>query len=134
MKWKGYREIMDIPRKQFEQWTKEAIDNLPEIYLEKLHNVAFFIEDYPTKEQIKKLKLGKDALLFGFYEGYHQASRKNLGPVLPDRITLFRKCIAGYYSTKEEIKRQIGSTIKHEIAHHFGSGEKGARKAGKRKI
>lgn len=125
---------MNISQKKFKEWTKEAIDGLPEKYLRWLHNVAFFIEDYPTGEQMKKLKLSPGTVLFGLYEGYHQASRKNLGPVLPDRITIFRKAIESQCATEEEIKNQIAGTIKHEIAHHFGSGEGGAGKAGKRTI
>jgi predicted Zn-dependent protease with MMP-like domain len=122
---------MSVSRKQFEQWVREAIDSLPEKFLRRMHNVAFFVEDYPSKEQLKKVRLGRNSVLFGLYEGYHQSSRRDLGPVLPDRITIFRKPILGYYSTEKEIKNQVIKTVKHEIAHHFGSDEKGAHRAGR---
>jgi predicted Zn-dependent protease with MMP-like domain len=125
---------MNVSRKQFEEWVKEVIDSLPEKYLQHLNNVAFFVEDCPSQDQIRKVKLGKGLVLFGLYEGYHQSSRKNIGVVMPDRITIFRKSIAGYYNDVALVKKQIENTIKHEIAHHFGSNEPGARKAGSRKI
>lgn len=124
--------FVNVSKKQFETWVKQAINNLPEKYLKHMNNVAIIIEDYPSEVQKNKLNLRRGSVLFGLYEGYYQAMRLNVGPVLPDRIIIFRKAIADYCSSKEEIKRQIKETVKHEIAHHFGSGEDGARKAGRR--
>lgn len=120
---------MEISQEQFELWVKEAIDNLPEKFLSKLNNVAFIVKDEPTKEQLKKAKLKASHILFGLYEGYIQSKKLNIGPVVPDQITIFRKSITSQCSTEERIKSQIFKTIKHEIAHHFGSGEDGARKS-----
>jgi predicted Zn-dependent protease with MMP-like domain len=120
---------MEVSKEQFELWVKEAIDNLPEKFLKKLNNVAFMVKDEPTKEQLKKAKLKASHILFGLYEGYLQSRKLNIGPVVPDKITIFRKSIISQHSTKEGIRSQIFKTIKHEIAHHFGSGEEGARKA-----
>ena len=124
---------MKISLEQFEKLVGEAIDNLPEDINEKLNNVAIFAENQPTPEQLKKVHLKKDVVLFGLFEGYCQAKKLNFGPVLPDRITIFRKAITSHCQNTQEIKQQIISTIKHEIAHHFGSDELGARKAGKKK-
>lgn len=123
---------MNISLKEFENLVQEVIENLPEAYFKKLHNVAFLVRDYPDQEQTKKLNMGRGYVLFGLYEGYYQSSRKNLGPVLPDKITIFRKAILSQCQTKEEIKDKIKKVIKHEIAHHFGSGEQGADKAERR--
>jgi predicted Zn-dependent protease with MMP-like domain len=123
---------MKISRKKFEKMVKEAIDELPEYFLNKTHNVAFIVEDKPSRKQLTMLNIKEGVLLYGLYEGYHQSSRKNIGPVLPDKITIFQNAISETYSTEEEIKKQIKKTIKHEIAHHFGSDEKGAYKAGDR--
>ncbi len=125
---------MQISKQQFEKLVAEAIDNVPEKFREWINNLAFFVEDYPTEEQLRKVHLSGrgDVVLLGLYEGYHQAKRLNVGPVFPDRITLFQKPIENICRTEEELKRQIISTVKHEIAHHFGSDEAGAQKAGRR--
>lgn len=122
---------MEISKDEFEKIVAEEIDKLPESTLKKINNVAFLVEDYPSAEQIKKSRLGTQFTLLGLYEGYIQSSRRNLGTVLPDRITLFRKAIMRESANMEGLVKQIRSTIKHEIAHHFGSDEPGARKAGK---
>jgi predicted Zn-dependent protease with MMP-like domain len=124
---------MQSSREQFERWVAEAIDGVPEKFQKRINNLVFFVEDCPTREQLEKVKLlGRhDVILLGLYEGYHQAKRLNTGPVLPDRITLFKKPIENICRTEEELKKQILSTIRHEIAHHFGSDEAGATRAGR---
>ncbi len=121
-----------ISIKQFEQIVEYAIASLPDKFRSKLNNVAIFVEDEPTAEQLKKIKLRRGDLLFGLFEGYAQARRLNFGPVLPDRITIFRRAILSQASDPREVKNKIVSTFMHEIAHHFGSDEKGAAKAGRR--
>lgn len=123
---------MQIDQASFEKMVAEAIDSLPEKLRERMHNVAILVEDFPTPEQRQKLRLRDKYGLLGLFEGYIQSSRRNFGPVLPDKITLFRVPIMQSCSTPDECRRQIEETLKHEIAHHFGSDEKGARKAGRR--
>ena len=125
---------MHVSKEQFEKWVAEAIDDVPDKFREWINNLAFFVEDHPTAEQLKKAKLtGRGGvLLLGLYEGYNQAKRLNLGPVFPDRITIFQKPLESLCDTEEELKKQITNTVRHEIAHHFGSDEAGARKAGRR--
>jgi predicted Zn-dependent protease with MMP-like domain len=122
---------MDLSYEQFIRLVEKTIDELPEKFAAKVNNVAIFVEDYPTKEQLKKAGIKNDFTLFGLFEGFAQGRRINLGPVLPDRITIFRKPILSNCTNESEAKRQIISTVKHEIAHHFGMDEVGARKAGK---
>lgn len=130
---KIFFETMPVAKEQFEKWVVEAIDSVPEKFREKINNLTFFVEDYPTAEQLKKARLlGRGGvLLLGLYEGYHQSQRLNIGPVFPDRITLFQKPLESLSQTEAELKKQIFQTVHHEIAHHFGSDEPGARKAGK---
>lgn len=122
-----------MEREAFEKLVEEAIAEISEDFLAKLENVAMVIENEPSGEQLKKLKIRKDQLLFGLYEGVPQTKRgPNYGMVLPDKITIFQRPIEQYYVSKEEIKECVKNTVRHEIAHHFGSGEAGARKAAKK--
>jgi predicted Zn-dependent protease with MMP-like domain len=125
---------MQVSKVQFEKWVAEALDSVPEKFQKRIHNLAFFVEDFPSREQIRKARLGrqKGVLLLGLYEGYHQSKRLDVGPVFPDRITIFKKPIESLSRTEKELKGQILSTVRHEIAHHFGSDEQGARQAGRK--
>jgi predicted Zn-dependent protease with MMP-like domain len=118
-----------VSGKQFRKWVQEEIDGLPDKYLKHINNLAVFVEDFPTQTQLNKLRLRSGYGLFGLYEGYHQSLKLNVGAVMPDRITIFRMPIMRYCQNENEVKAQIKSTVIHEIAHHFGSGEEGASKA-----
>lgn len=122
-----------MTNEQFDDYVDEAFANLPESTRENMYNVAIVVEDCPTDEQIGKLGLNMGDSLFGLFEGFAQSKRLNFGVVLPDKITIFRKAILRYCSTEEEVRAKIENTLKHEIAHHFGSNETGARKAGRKK-
>jgi predicted Zn-dependent protease with MMP-like domain len=126
---------MQVSKNKFEKWVAEALDSLPENFQKRINNLAVFVEDYPTREQLQKAKLRerKGVILLGLYEGYHQSKRLNFGTVYPDRITKFKKPIESISQTEKDLKNQITSTVRHEIAHHFGSDEKGAQKAGQHK-
>ncbi len=121
---------MLISKEQFDSLVSRAIDELPEKFKRRLNNVVIFVEDVPTPEQLRKAKLSSGQALFGLFEGYAQAKKLNFGPVLPDRITIFRQAIIKFSADMDEIKGKISSTVKHEIAHHFGSDERGASRAG----
>jgi predicted Zn-dependent protease with MMP-like domain len=126
---------MNISKEQFEKWVAEAIEHVPEKFRERINNLAFFVEDCPTIEQLKKAKLQgrRDVLLLGLYEGYQQSRRLDLGPVFPDRITIFKKSMEKICRTEEALKKQVFCTVRHEIAHHFGSDEQGAQQAEREK-
>jgi len=122
---------MNTTKEKFEEFVSDALDNLPEKFRKKLNNVAIFVEDVPTTEQKNKLRLRKDDMLLGLFEGFSQAKRLNFGPVLPDKITIFRRSILSHCNSEDDIEKQITKTLKHEVAHHFGLDEIGARKAAK---
>jgi len=126
---------MKIEKDEFEAIVAEVLDALPEEIQERINNLAFFVEDFPNKEQLENTNRPPDNkyALLGIYEGHVQSRRVNVGVVLPDRITLFRVPIMQSCSDTKELRKRIENTLKHEIAHHFGSDEKGANRAGKRR-
>lgn len=116
-------------REKFESIVLEGIKAIPEKFLEKLSNVAIVIEDNPTAEQKKKLKIGNGWTLFGLYEGVPQSGRGVDYNSLPDKITIFQKPIEEEADSEEEMKEIVKNTVWHEIAHHFGMDEARVRQA-----
>jgi len=125
---------MNLSTEQFALIVSEALDSLPEKFRDKINNLAILVEDNPTKEQKKKARIGREFDLLGLYEGFVQSRRLNFGPVPPDKITIFRLPILKNCGNIDEARRRIKDTFLHEIAHHFGSDEPGARKAAKKII
>lgn len=118
-----------ISREKFEELVGEAYDHFQEKYKSRINNLVILVEDFPTEDQMEKVKVKSKYGLLGLYEGRVQSRRINIGVVLPDKITLFYMPIAQSCADIEKCRKRIENTLHHEIAHHFGSDEEGARKA-----
>jgi predicted Zn-dependent protease with MMP-like domain len=117
----------------FEQLVGEAIDSLPSEFRDKLDNVVVTIEDEPSLEQRTKLHLRPWTNLLGLYEWVSlQGRASTYAPILPDKITIFKLPILAISKEPDDIKRQVRSTVLHEIAHHFGFSDEEIRKITRR--
>jgi len=116
--------VVEISGKQFEKIVGEAIDAIPTPYIDRLENVAFIIEDEPTPEQVQKLGLRCNDLLFGLYEGVPLPQRNGGTKLLPDKITLFMKPLQSVSHNIDELTKHVKKTIWHEVAHYYGLGHK----------
>jgi predicted Zn-dependent protease with MMP-like domain len=93
-------------RDRFGELVVEALDALPEWVHGALDNVEVLVDDDPPE--------GVDPDTLGLYEGIPLTERgSDYTGVLPDRVTE-----AGH--DEGALKRVIGETVVHEIAHHFG--------------
>ena len=113
-----------MTREKFEELVNKAIKAIPKRFLEKLDNVDIVIEEEPTPEQLRKLRIRKDSFIFGLYEGVPKTKRWHYWQVLPDKITIFKGPIERFGQSEKKIKEIIKNTVWHEIAHHFGLDEK----------
>ena len=116
MNWLGVME-----RERFKQLVAEAIESLPQEFLERLENIDIVVQDWPTSEQLASVGFRHRSSLLGLYEGIPLTQRgRRVSMVLPDKITIFQKPIEMTYRSEREIVRGLGETVRHEIAHHFG--------------
>jgi predicted Zn-dependent protease with MMP-like domain len=114
-----------MERERFEQLVVEAIESLPQEFQQRLENIAVVVEGWPTPEQLASVGFRHRGDLLGLYEGIPLTKRgRRLSMVLPDKITIFQKPIERVYRSDKEIVSGIGETVRHEIAHHFGIGDK----------
>jgi len=118
-----------MTQEKFEELVNEGIKAIPKKFLEKLDNVDIVIEDEPTPEQLRKLRMKGGSFIFGLYEGVPQTKRWHYGQVLPDKITIFQKPIEKIARSETEVKKIVKNTVWHEIAHHFGMDERKVREA-----
>jgi predicted Zn-dependent protease with MMP-like domain len=114
---------MNVSPDRFEELVAEALDELPAWIQERLENVEVLIEDRPPNG---------DGRLLGLYEGI-PLTRRGSGyfGVLPDRITLFRANIEPRGRDESDLKRIVGHTVVHEIAHFFGISDERLRELGR---
>src|SRR5215468_9488177 len=101
-----------MERKVFENLLTEAIRELPEEFRDKLENVAIIVEDYPSKELMKRMDLSEDETMFGLYEGVPLTERGFFErPLYPDRILIFQRAIEDECESPEEIKEELKTTL-----------------------
>lgn len=113
--------MVSLSDTEFEQILADAIDALPERFLQHAKNVAIVWAEDPSPEQRQKMRLRPYESLFGLYEGIPLTSRGDgYNLVLPDKITIFKNPILRYAESIEEVKKQTLHTLWHEIAHHYG--------------
>ena len=103
-------------RAKFETLVDEALEEIPEEFLEQIDNLVVVVEDRPTPDQDPH----GDGLL-GLYEGISLAERGiDYSGAMPDQITVFREPHLELGLTRHELVREIRTTVLHEIAHHLG--------------
>jgi predicted Zn-dependent protease with MMP-like domain len=110
-----------MDREEFEQLVAQAVENLPEEFLDRLENIDVVVADQPTPGQMHHLGLERGETLLGLYEGVPQTERgDHYGLVPPDKITIFQRSIEAKCRHSGNISAEIQRVVKHEIAHHFG--------------
>jgi len=91
----------------------EAMDGLPPELGTLLRNVVVLVDDEPPEPG-----------LLGLYEGVPLTARgTTYAGVLPDRITIYRLPLCRLCRDEDELRHEVGVTVVHEVAHHFGIGD-----------
>jgi predicted Zn-dependent protease with MMP-like domain len=122
-----------MEREEFERIAQEEFDALPDTFRTSIENVHVVIEEVDSSLTRKRAGVYAGGFLLGLYEGIPLTRRGTdygMFPVVPDRITLFKRNIESIAATKEEVRARIREVLIHEVAHYFGMTEKEIRKAG----
>ncbi|MGH7141670.1 MAG: metallopeptidase family protein [Minisyncoccia bacterium] len=127
-------------RSEFEQLIAEEFPHaVPEKFRTMVKNVAFLVEDEPSREVRAEEGLARNETLLGLYRGVPRAVRGDyygVGPTVPDVIVLYRLpihdeaneiAVHDRISADEALRRVVNETIWHEVAHYLGLGEEAVR-------
>lgn len=104
--------MVEMDRERFEELVSEALDTVPPELTALIDNCVVLVEDDAPPE---------DPDLLGLYDGTPLTARDaGYTMVMPDRITIYRNPTLAICETEEEVVEEVGITVVHEIAHHFG--------------
>ena len=123
--------MFELSDEEFAQVVTDAVDSLPDEFKSKLDNVDVVVEDYPPRRMLKQMNTR--GLLLGLYQGIppkYRTSRYGVRPVMPDKISLYKRNIERICSTREQVHAQIRKTLLHEIGHHFSLSDPDLRNLG----
>lgn len=108
----GQDGSVNVSPERFVELVEAAYAAIPAELTAQLDNVALFIEDDPPAD---------DPELLGVYDGVALTERDTMyGGVLPDRIVIYRSSTLDVCDSEDDVVREVGITVAHEIAHHFG--------------
>ena len=100
---------------EFELLVADAIDDLPHEFRELLERTPVVVSHR-----------GVEHSAYGYYHG-DTVARDNY----PDRIVLFQDTLERDFGWDRDLLRaQVERTLRHEVAHHLGWGERGVRELG----
>jgi predicted Zn-dependent protease with MMP-like domain len=123
-----------MDRERFEWLVERAVADLPEEFHARLENVDVVVEDWPSPHELTSLGLRSRYELLGLYQGVPLTKRGgHYGLVPPDKITIFQRPIEAKCRDDARITVEIGRVVRHEIAHHFGIGDRRLRELGEGK-
>ena len=111
----------------------DVFEALPELFRKSIDNVHIVVEDLPAGQVSRRAGVRAGGVLLGLYEGVPLTKRDTgygMVPVLPDRITLFKRNLERFSRTDEELRVNIRDTLIHEIGHYYGMSERQIRAAG----
>jgi predicted Zn-dependent protease with MMP-like domain len=108
---------------QLEAAVEEVLGSLHPTLQEYLANVAILVEEVPSVEILRQFDppLSPGELL-GYFSGHSLLERSTVDPWshLPAAILLFRRPLQRYAQTREQLIRELRTTIYHEVGHFLG--------------
>lgn len=105
----------DQPPSEFDELVMQAVDDLPEQFRELLERTPVVVSSR-----------GHEHHAYGHYIGGTVARDS-----YPDRIVIYQDTLERDFGHHPELLRaQVERTVRHELAHHLGWGERGVRGLG----
>ncbi len=120
-----------VSEEEFHDLINRALEDIPEDFKNKIDNLVFISEPYPSETDLARLNHATKYSLLGLYSGIPYTHRSTwYGNVTPDRIILFQKNIEAICHSQDELYEKVKEVLIHEIAHYFGMDEDEIREAG----
>jgi predicted Zn-dependent protease with MMP-like domain len=107
----------------FDALVERALKKIPARFRKRLENVAIVVEPEPPRPGLLGLYQGRPLTERSVSEGFR----------MPDQITIYQGPHERMSRDLEDLERNVGETVWHEIAHYFGMDEGQVRRAERRR-
>jgi predicted Zn-dependent protease with MMP-like domain len=131
------QEISSEIRQFFDEHVELVLAELPPEVTEFMEHVPLFVEDYPSPDVMRRMRIRHPSHLYGLYTGVPLIKRSvDQSGVMSDVIHIYRLGILGLARQRDggfdetELRKQIRRTILHEYGHHVGLTERDLRRLG----
>src|SRR5689334_2440780 len=131
------RELRPDLRQFFDEQVEHVLAELPQQVKDFMEEVPLFVEDYPSDEVMRRMRIHHPANLLGLYSGIPLLDRSiEQARRMPDVIHIYRLGILRSSRSRDgsfdeaQLRKQIRKTILHEYGHHVGLTELDLRTLG----
>jgi predicted Zn-dependent protease with MMP-like domain len=125
------REISPEIRQFFDERVELVVAELPQQVKDFMDRVPLFVEDYPSPQVMREMRIRHPANLLGLYSGVPLIKRSvDQTRTMSDVIHIYRLGILSSSRSRvgsineAELRKQIRKTILHEYGHHVGLSER----------
>jgi len=124
-------------RQLFDEQVELVLAQLPQEVHDFMRDVPMIVEDYPSREVLRRMRIRHPAHLYGLYTGIPLIKRRiNDWGVPSDVVYIYRLGLLTKSRTRnggfdaDKLREQIRRTIMHEYGHHVGLTERDLRERG----
>jgi predicted Zn-dependent protease with MMP-like domain/Flp pilus assembly protein TadD len=125
---KAYPLPLSVSENELERIAARTLQALPPEFRDAVRDVPILLEDFPSRELVRK-EPGISPQVLGLFTGNIHQYRFVGGPH-PTAIILYRKNLEKLARTSKELEREIRITLLHEIAHYLGFDEEDMEELG----
>ncbi len=108
-------------RDHFDRLVEETLASLPAAFRPYLERVAITVEDWPDARELDEMGVPPDETLYGLQRGPAVGYDGSL--MAPPVIVVYRGPILADYTADADIRREVRTTVLHELGHFFGLNE-----------
>ena len=95
---------MLITPEHFEELVAQAVEELPDLFFDRLENVAIVVEDWPDHNALASVGVKSRTDLLGLYHGIpHTERTSGYNLVIPDKISIYGRPILRRCHTDDEV-------------------------------
>lgn len=118
----SWRPVRALSLADMERIAEDAFQRLPEGFRALCEGLVIQVEDFPTEEVVRGMRLQSEFDILGLFQGVGLPFQSDTYPAqMPNMIWLYRRPILDYWAEHEETLGAIVThVLVHEIGHHFG--------------
>ncbi len=127
----------DKLRAYFDEQLDVVLAELPQQVKDFMDEVPLVVDDCPSPEVMRRMRVRHAANLLGLYSGIPLTAKSiDHSGVMPDKIHIYRLGIMRHARSRDVgenaavLRDQIRRTILHEYGHHVGLNEADLRRLG----
>lgn len=122
---------MRMTRREFQQVVADALEELPPVFQEAIHNLDIQVRWAPTPIERRRARLRAGHELFGVFMGIPlTVPGRGHAMAVPNVIIIYQRAHERVYRTREDMVKQARQTLLHEIGHYMGIDEDRLRQLG----